>query len=114
MATKKAAKKKVAKKKVAKKKVAKKKAATNKKKSAKSGSPEKPGLSALLGRALTDDKFRGDLFRLRDKTLGGYDLSARDLDALSRLDRKTLEDQAKRLGGGVNALTIKVVISKSF
>tara|TARA_R110002096_G_scaffold36454_8_gene101825 strand:+ start:624 stop:1001 length:378 start_codon:yes stop_codon:yes gene_type:complete len=110
VAKKKVAKKTVAKKKVAKKKVAKKTVAKKRRRSP-SG---RPGLSALLGRALTDEKFRGDLFELRDKILVDYDLSSRDLDALTRLDPETLEEQARRLGGGVNALTIKVVISKSF
>ncbi|MEK6279023.1 MAG: Os1348 family NHLP clan protein [Acidobacteriota bacterium] len=67
----------------------------------------------LVGRALTDKDFRQSLFKDRTKATRGFALTKNDRSALDRLTPEVLESQAARLGGRA-ALTIKVVISKSF
>lgn len=67
----------------------------------------------LIGRALTDKDFRTQLFDDRKGATRGVKLTKVDKAALERLTPDVLESQAARLGGRA-ALTIKVVISKSF
>jgi hypothetical protein len=54
-----------------------------------------PGTSAgferVVSRALIDSKFRQQLFSDRAAALQSYDLNDADIEALSRLDAKTLE-----------------------
>jgi hypothetical protein len=58
------------------------------------------GLKEVIGRALIDSDYRNLLFEDRPRALKGSKLSPADLAALDRLDRKTLEAQAAKLGPG--------------
>jgi hypothetical protein len=77
------------------------------------GEPISPAFHELLGRALTDKDFRAKLYNEQDLALSEYDLNDTDRAAISRLSAEQLEEHASKLGGK-SAMTIKVVISKSF
>jgi hypothetical protein len=67
------------------------------------------GLAELIGRALTDERFRAMLYEDRATVLESYELSPGDIEALERLDRETLEQYAQRFGAeGTAALMIKL------
>lgn len=76
------------------------------------GRPNK-GLIELLGRALTDNELREKLLKDPDAIAKRFDLAAKDVEAIGKLDPETLEEAAGKLAGRTD-LTIKVVISKSF
>ena len=97
---------------VTKKKIGAKKAGLRKV-ATKGGLQASAGFTELLGRALTDTEFRDELFRDRSKVVRRFRLSKADLATLDSLTKRQLEEQAGRLGGRA-AITIKVVISKSF
>ncbi|SMR82688.1 hypothetical protein SAMN04488030_3049 [Aliiroseovarius halocynthiae] len=74
--------------------------------------PQK-GLVELLGRALTDKDLRAELQNNPDELAKRFDLTEKDVEAISKLDSETLEEAAEKLAGRAE-WTIKVVISKSF
>lgn len=78
----------------AKKGGARKASAESSKAAAKSANILSPQLNEIIGRALTDSKFRGELFKNRSKAVSGYNLSAADKDALANISAEDLEQQA--------------------
>jgi hypothetical protein len=104
-----------------KKRAVKKKAGSKKPAPKKKSGPEKraaeaapsAGLTELIGHALADQDFRERLFTDREALLRDYELTERDREALERLSRDELEQQAERLGGRAS-ITIKIAITKSF
>ena len=74
-----------------------------------------PGLTELLGRALTDVDFRESLYRDRETAVREYSLTETDLRALQNLDRETLEEHARQFAeGSATELTISIVIRIRF
>jgi hypothetical protein len=74
-----------------------------------------PGLIELLGRAVTDDRFRETLFTDQEDAVKGYMLTDADREALSNLSRETLEEQAKRFGSSsATAVQVSVVVKGTF
>ncbi len=71
------------------------------------------GLIELLGKALTDQELREELLSDPGSVAERFDLTAKDLEAIAKLDVETLEEAAEKLAGRAE-WTIKVVISKSF
>ena len=74
-----------------------------------------PGLSEVIGRALTDERFRESLFQNRESALGGYQLTDTDMTALDSLSREQLEQHAERFGeSSAEGITIAIVIKGTF
>jgi hypothetical protein len=74
-----------------------------------------PGLIELLGRAVTDERFRETLYTDQADATKGYMLTDADREALANLPRETLEEQAKRFGtSSATALQISVVVKGTF
>jgi len=74
-----------------------------------------PGLAELLGRALTDEKFREDLYQDREHAVQGYMLSSADWEALQSVPRDLLDQHAKQfVAGTASALTIGISIKGTF
>ena len=81
---------------------------------AQPGQPSQ-GLIELLGRAVTDERFRETLFTDREDAVKGYMLTDADREALSSLSRETLEEQAQRFGSSsATAVQISVVVKGTF
>jgi len=79
--------------------------------------PRRPseGLTELIGRALTDEQFRAELYQDRAKTIENYQLTPADLEALDNLPREALDEHALRFGAGSAAgLTIGIFIKGEF
>ncbi|GAB2209213.1 hypothetical protein ROS1_60340 [Roseibium sp. ROS1] len=79
----------------------------------KAGDDPQKGLIELLGRALTDKELRAELLNNPEDMAKRFDLTEKDVEAISKLDPETLEEAAEKLAGRAE-WTIKVVISKSF
>jgi hypothetical protein len=71
------------------------------------------GFLEVVGRALTDDQFRELLYTDRAEATKSYTLTQADQDALDRLPRQDLEQQAEVLAH-TSDLAISVKISISF
>jgi hypothetical protein len=54
-------------------------------------------VSQIIGRAVTDAKFRELLFSNPEQALQGYDLSADEVEALESLKQEDLEDFSTKL-----------------
>jgi len=57
----------------------------------------KEAVERIIGKAVTDSKFREALFASPDKTLEGYELTAEELAALKAIDFETMESMAGTL-----------------
>lgn len=78
------------------------------------GTPSQ-GFTELIGRALTDQKFRQELFRDQAGVAARYNLSPSDREALGNLSQETLNEHADQFAkGNATALTISVVIRIKF
>jgi hypothetical protein len=77
------------------------------------GAEPRHQLNEVLGRALTDEDFRKELFDNTKHAIRNYDLSSIDREALDNLDRDKIEEAAKRVGEA-QALTIEVAVSIHF
>lgn len=74
-----------------------------------------PGLTEVIGRALTDEKFRETLFQHREQALANFQLSDADLQALDSLSQADLEAHAQRFGeGSASAMAIGITIKGTF
>jgi hypothetical protein len=74
-----------------------------------------PGLTELLGRALTDDEFRERLFSDQAAATREFQLTETDRAALEDLDRAMLDREAGKLAAGsASALAISIVIKIKF
>ena len=74
-----------------------------------------PGLSEVIGRALTDEYFRNSLFQNRESALRDYQLTDTDMIALDNLSREQLEQHAERFrDSGEAGITISIVIRVTF
>lgn len=74
-----------------------------------------PGLTELLGRALTDTEFRDLLYSDRDAAVRDYQLSETDLQALQNLSREALDEHAQQFAeGSATEITIAIVIRVRF
>jgi hypothetical protein len=69
------------------------------------------GLTELIGRALTDEKFRDKLFTQRSQAVAGYKLSKTDMKALENLSREDLQQSAEVFGSAaMPTISIKITI----
>ena len=57
----------------------------------------KEAVQAVIGKAVTDSKFREALFANPDKALAGYDLTEDEIAALKKIDAETMESLAGSL-----------------
>jgi hypothetical protein len=57
----------------------------------------KEGVQAVIGKAVTDSKFREELFANPDQALSGYELTEAEIAALRNVDAETLESFAGTL-----------------
>lgn len=57
----------------------------------------KEAVQAVIGKAVTDSKFREELFANPDQALSGYELTEAEMGALKRVDAETLESFAGTL-----------------
>jgi hypothetical protein len=74
-----------------------------------------PGLVELIGRAMTDERFREALYTNREHAVRGYRLTDFDREALANLPREKLEEQVNRFGAGTaTGIEVGVVIKGSF
>jgi hypothetical protein len=74
-----------------------------------------PGLTEVIGRALTDEKFRETLFQNRAQALQNFQLSDADREALDSLSQSDLEAHAQRFGeGSASAMAIAVKVKGTF
>ncbi len=74
-----------------------------------------PGLAELLGRALTDEKFREALYQEREHAVQGYILSNADWEALQSVPRDVLDQHAQQFAAGTaSAMTIGISIKGTF
>lgn len=74
-----------------------------------------PGLTELLGRAITDADFRELLYQERAGAVSQYRLTDTDLKALDNLSRETLEEHAQQFAQGrPTEITIMIVIRVRF
>jgi hypothetical protein len=71
------------------------------------------GFLEVVGRALTDEQFRELLYTDRAAATKEYTLTQADREALDRLPRQDLEEQAEVLAHTTD-LTISIKISVSF
>jgi len=74
-----------------------------------------PGLTELLGRALTDSEFRDMLYSNREAAVRDYQLTETDLQALQNLSREALDEHARQFAeGSATEITIAIVIRIRF
>ncbi len=74
-----------------------------------------PGLTEILGRALTDEGFRAELKRDRTAAAKQFRLSQPDIEALESIPDEQLEEHAQRFSAGsAAALTVGVTIKGTF
>jgi hypothetical protein len=74
-----------------------------------------PGLTELIGRALTDEKFRKHLYTNRAEAVTNFQLTDADVQALDSLSEQDLEAHAQRFGeGSASAMAISVVVKGTF
>lgn len=57
----------------------------------------KEAVQAVIGKAVTDGKFREELFANPDQALSGYELTEAEIAALKNVDAETLESFAGTL-----------------
>lgn len=73
------------------------------------------GLAEVIGRALTDEKFRNALAADPKAAANEYRLSQSDVEALESIPNETLEEHAAKFGSGsAQAMAIKVVVKGTF
>lgn len=73
------------------------------------------GLAEVIGRALTDEKFRNALAADRKAVAKEYRLSQSDVEALESIPNETLEEHSAKFGrGSAQAMAIKVVVKGTF
>jgi hypothetical protein len=74
-----------------------------------------PGLSEVIGRALTDERFRETLFQNRESAVRDYQLTDTDMTALDSLSREQLEQHAEAFrDSSVAGIAISIVIRVKF
>jgi TfuA protein len=74
-----------------------------------------PGLIELIGRAITDERFREELYTDQEDATKGYMLTDADHEALANLPRETLDEQARRFGAAsATGVQVSIVIKGSF
>ena len=72
-------------------------------------------LTEVIGRALTDEKFRAALTDNPKAAAAEYDLTEADQEALASIPQETLAEHANKFrSGSAEALEIKVVIRVKF
>jgi len=54
----------------------------------------KEAVQAVISKAVSDEKFREELFANPDKALQGHDLTADEIAALKRIDAETMQSLA--------------------
>jgi len=57
----------------------------------------KEAVQAIIGKAVSDDKFREALFANPDKALQGYDLTEDEVAGLKKIDAETMQSMAGSL-----------------
>jgi hypothetical protein len=72
-----------------------------------------PQLNEVIGRALTDSKFRGEFFKNRSRATRAYSLSAADKDALANISSEDLEQHAEKFSAK-SALRVVVKVTVKF
>jgi hypothetical protein len=71
----------------------------------------KEAVQAVIGKAVTDSKFREDLFANPDHALSGYELTEAEIAALKNVDAETLESLAGTLDERISKAFIAGVLA---
>jgi hypothetical protein len=66
----------------------------------------KEAMQTIIGKAVSDDKFREGLFANPDKALQGYDLTEAESAALKEIDAETMESMAGSLDERISKMFI--------